>query len=143
MTFEKITNFDEKIDIAVLNHQTYYIENIEECLNEAKYYDGWNAYKIIIDDEIVAFAMYGQFPEENNRVYLDRFFIDGKHQRKGYFRQIMPVLLDKIAKQYKVSEIYASVYKDNEVAYNLFIEQGFELNGEKDLNGETVMKKKI
>ncbi len=139
MIFEKITDFDEKIDIRVQNHQTYYIESIEECLNEAKYYDGWNAYKIIIDNQIVAFAMYGQFPEENNRVYLDRFFIDENHQRKGYFRKIMPELLQKIKTEYKISEIYASVYKDNEVAYNLFIEQGFKLNDEKDLNGESVM----
>lgn len=143
MIFEKITNFDEKIDISVLNHQTYYIESIEECLNEAKYYEGWNAYKIILDGEIIAFAMYGQFPEENNRVYLDRFFIDGKHQSKGYFRKIMPLLLEKIANEYKTSKIYSSVYKDNEVAYNLFIEQGFELNQEIDLNGENIMIKNM
>lgn len=143
MTFEKITNFDEKLDLSVSNHQRYYIETIDECLNEAKYYDGWNAFKIIIDDEIVAFVMYGQFPEENNRVYLDRFFIDTKHQRKGYFKKIMPVLLEKIAKQYQVCEIYSSVYKDNEIAYNLFINQGFVLTGEKDLNGESVMCVKI
>ena len=140
MTFEKITNFDEQLDIAVQNHQTYYIETIEECLNEAKHYDGWNAYKILDNDTIIAFAMYGQFPEENNRVYLDRFFIDEKSQGKGYFRKIMPLLIAKIKEEYKISELFLSVYKDNEVAYNLYETMGFVPNGEKDLNGEVVMK---
>lgn len=143
MTFEKITNYEEKIDIKVQNHQTFFIESIDECLNEAKYYDGWNAYKIIIDGEIVAFAMYGQFPEENNRVYLDRFFIDENHQRKGYFRKIMPVLLEKIIKEYSLSEMYLSVFRDNKVAYDLFKEQGFYENDEVDLNGEIIMVKKV
>lgn len=143
MVFEKITDYEQKIDIKVLNHQTYYIESIEECLNEAKYYDGWNAYKILDNNEVIAFAMYGQFPEENNKVFLDRFFIDGKHQKKGYFRKIMPILLDQIAKEYKINEIYTSVYPDNEVAYRLYQELGFVLTGDKDLNGEGIMKLSI
>ena len=143
MTFEKITNFDENIGISVLNHQTYYIESVEECLNEAKYYDGWNAYKIVDDGEIIAFAMYGQFPEENNRVFLDRFFIDGKHQGKGYFRKITPLLIDKIVKEYNLKEIFISVFPDNLVALKLYQEIGFAVNGEKDLNGEVVMVKTV
>ncbi|MFI3114508.1 MAG: GNAT family N-acetyltransferase [Clostridia bacterium] len=143
MIFEKITNFEEKLDLKVQNHQTFFIESIDECLIEAKYYDGWNAYKIILNDEIIAFAMYGQFPEENNRVYLDRFFIDEKHQQKGYFRQIMPLLLEKIKKEYNISEIYLSVFRDNEVAFKLFLEQDFKEIGEVDLNGEIIMVKNV
>lgn len=143
MNFVKITDYFEKLDLKVQNHQTYYIESIEECLNEANYYDGWNAYKIFDGDDLVAFAMYGQFPEENNRVYLDRFFIDEKFQGKGYFRKIMPLIVEKIANEYKINELFASIYKENEVATNLFLEHGFVMNGEKDLNGELGMTLKI
>ena len=139
ITFEKITDYDEKINLKVQNHQTYYIESIEECLNEAKYYDKWQAHKIFVEKDLVAFGMYATFPEENNRVFLDRFFIDENYQGKGYFRQIMPVLIEKIKQEYNLNELYLSVYIDNAVAYKLYQEIGFKLTGEVDLNGEKVM----
>lgn len=137
--FEKITDYNESIDLKVQNYQTFYVETIEECLEEARYYDGWNVLKIYDDSELIAFGMYGQFPEENNRVYLDRFFIDEKAQGKGYFRKIMPELLKKIAQEYKINEIYTVVFIDNEVGYKLAKEVGFAEIGEVDVNGEKIM----
>lgn len=139
INFEKITDYDEGIDLKVQNHQYFYVESIEECLEEARYYDGWNAYKIYDNEEMIAFGMYGQFPEEENKVYLDRFFIDENYQGKGYFAKIMPKLLEKISKEYNTSEIYTVVFVDNKQGYELAQKIGFKDTEKTDVNGEKIL----
>ena len=137
--FEKITNYQEKINLSVKNNQKFYIETIDECLMEANEYDLWQPYKIYDGEEMIAFCMYGQFAQENNSVWLDRFFIDQKHQLKGYFRKIMPILIEKIQKEYRTKEVFLSVYPENAVAHKLYKEFLFVETGDIDTNGEIVM----
>ena len=82
--------------------------------------------------------MYGAF-NDPYRLWFDRFFIDHRHQGKGYGKAVMSLILDKIGKEYHCSEIYLSVYPHNKIAIHLYEQAGFVFTGELDTKGEHVM----
>lgn len=77
------------------------------------------------------------------RVWLDRFMIGENFQGNGYGKVSLQSIINKIAKEYKCSEIYLSIYENNTVAIDLYKKFGFEFNGEPDRNGELVMKLEV
>lgn len=117
-------------------------ETAEECFNEAQELSLWKPIVIKKENDLIGFAMYGLwlYEGENGRVWLDRFFIDENYQGKGYAKSVLPILLERIHKEYEYNEIYLSVYENNEAAIHLYQELGFMFNGDLDVNGEKVMK---
>ena len=85
--------------------------------------------------------MYGFFPYEDThgRVWLDRFLIDNRYQGKGYGEAALKLLITRLFCEYQCNTIYLSLYQQNKHAYHLYTSFGFQENGEKDVNGETVM----
>ncbi len=141
--FEKVTedNVDKILKLDVKEDQKTFIESVSECLREAAEKSCWRPVGIYDDDVLIGFAMYCFWKEDkpNGRVWMDRFLIDVSFQGKGYGSAVFPLLLNRIKEEYKCSEIYLSVFKDNERAINLYEKNGFRFNGEKDIKGEDVM----
>ena len=127
--------------LHVAPSQIGYVETIAESYQEAKEFPFWRPVAIQIDHNLVGFAMYGLWKEEeeNGRVWLDRFFLDMHFQGKGYARPVLTALLQTIRNTYNYPEVYLSVYENNTVAIHLYKSFGFSFNGEIDINGEDIM----
>jgi len=139
-----VENVQSVLDLRVAPDQISYIESTAQCLQEAEECSCYVPVALYADDELVGFAMYGFFPDEESsgqagRVWLDRFLIDAQHQGRGFGRIMLSALLDLLNEQFGPSEIYLSLYEDNQGALRLYEKFGFRFNGELDLNGEKVM----
>lgn len=124
--------------LSVKDDQVSFIESNAYSIAESKFNDEWNTIGIYIDDILVGFAMYGYISSEK-RVWLDRFMIDGRFQGKGYGRNVIKELINKIFNDFKCDEIYLSIFDDNLNALKLYNSLGFKANGELDYGGENIM----
>lgn len=138
-------NYNEAINLKVKGSQEGFIETVRECLDEAKELSLWRPVGIYDNNDIIGFAMYGLWINEGSsgRVWLDRFMIGEKFQGNGYGKMSLKSIINKIAKEYKCSEVYLSIYENNTVAIDLYKKFGFEFTGEVDRNGELVMKLEV
>lgn len=128
------------LSLSVGKGQEHFIETVEECLEEADKNLDWEPMCICDGDTIVGFAMFGYIRIPSvNQVWFDRFLIDHRYQHKGYGRKSVELVIDHLHNEFPGMDIRLSVYDDNEVAIALYESFGFKVNGEYDINGETVM----
>lgn len=134
-------NLEAILNLKVSSAQKGFIETTKECIDEAKEEPHFEPAGLYINNELVGFAMYGNFPypDDYGRVWLDRFLIDVKHQGKGYSVPLIKALIQFLKDKYHHNAVYLSIYEDNERALKIYKDLGFEFNGEKDINGELVM----
>lgn len=134
-------NLSAVMALRVAQHQTSYIENTAQCLEEAQDCSLYQPAALYADDMLVGFAMYGRFPGEgmNGRVWLDRFLIDEKYQGQGMGNRMLAALISHLERLYDANDIYLSLFDDNHGALYLYQKFGFRFNGELDINGEQVM----
>lgn len=138
-------NREAVLSLAVAEDQRRHIETTRECLAEAAEEPRWHPVAVYADSTIVGFAMYGAFPgwtgaDHSLQVWLDRLLIAEPYQGKGYGRQALVMLLDRLADEYGCNDIFLSVYGDNERAIALYKRYGFRFTGEFDTKGESVMR---
>lgn len=133
-------NRRQVLELQVTKDQTTYIEQVEECLEEAAACRSWRPVGIYAEDTLVGFAMYGFFPEYRpfGRVWMDRLLIDARYQGRGYGRAAMEQLLIRLEATYHRRRIYLSVFPENEAALQLYQSLGFRATGETDIHGEIV-----
>lgn len=138
-------NIEQVEKLHISEAQKGSCETVRECFDEALIFQLWRPVAIMIDNELVGFAMYGLwlYEGDHGKVWLDRFFIDENHQGKGYSKAVLPVLINHIVSIYNYDELYLSVYEDNAIAIHLYEQLGFVFNGELDINGEKVMVLKV
>lgn len=128
------------LSLSVGHGQEHFIETVQECLEEADRNSDWEPMCICDGDTIVGFAMFGYIRIPGvNQVWFDRFLIDQRHQHMGYGRKSVELVIDHLHSEFPGMDIRLSVYEDNTVAINLYESFGFKVNGEYDINGETVM----
>ena len=138
-------NEEEILRLSVNESQTNFIETTKQCLEEAKECAYYKPVGLYADNELVGFAMYGCFPneQENGRVWLDRFLIDANYQGMGYGTIMLEAMIQKLVQKFSCQKIYLSIYEDNHSALYLYKKFGFQFNGELDINDEKVMVKNI
>lgn len=66
--------------------------------------------------------------------------IDKRYQGRGYGRQAILGLLDRLRGEYGGCAVYLSVYEENARAIRLYQQIGFRFNGKIDDKGEKIMK---
>ena len=140
--FELVNNRNRREikELKIRSTQEHFIESVEKCLEEADELAIWCPVGIYDGDTLVGFAMYGYFSEPApGQLWLDRLLIDKKYQGKGYGKQAVLALLDKLHAEYPSDVIYLSVYPNNMPAIQLYQTVGFHFNGEQDKNGESIM----
>lgn len=101
---------------------------------------------ITVDDEVVGFVMLGldnYIAEEKDWpvYFLWRFMIASEHQRKGYGKQTLDLLVQK-CKEESIRYLYVSSTRIDPMPYQMYIDYGFEDTGLVD-DGESVLKLKI
>lgn len=133
-------NRAEAEKLEVFSEQAGFIESVSECLQEADRSERWRPVGIYLGETLVGFAMYGYFPRPApGQLWLDRLLIDKRYQGRGYGRQAVLALLDRLHTEYASDRVYLSVYENNALAIRLYRQIGFRFNGEKDTKGESVM----
>lgn len=133
-------NRKEAESLEVLPHQAGYVESVRECMKEADALKDWNPVVILEESTLIGFAMYGKIKEAKGaRLWFDRFLIDQRYQGKGYGKRAAKVVLSKMKEQYPDTEIYLSVYGENQKAIFLYESLGFQFTGELDTKGEKIM----
>lgn len=140
MQFKKVDNenYQSIVELQIEDFQKDFIETPLECLEEAKEEDFWRPIGIYNKDTLVGFAMYGQC-KIDHRVWLDRFLIDKRYQSKGYGKKAFGLLVERIFLEYHCTNIYLSLYEDNQTAIGLYKSFGFVFTGEEDTKGEKIM----
>lgn len=138
-------NVQEILNLRVGEAQQGFIETTQQCLDEAKECANFKPVGLYADNNLIGFAMYGYFPEndEKGRVWLDRFLIDAKYQGFGYGKTMLDAMIQKLVDEYACDDIYLSVYEDNIAAIRLYEKFGFHFNGETDEKGEKLMVKNL
>ena len=94
---------------------------------------GWKPYAIRQGDKYVGFVMAG-IDEEENSYWIGGFVIDAAHQRLGYGRKAMQVLL-KCGTEMGCDTAGLSYEPDNVVAKALYAGLGFVETGETSDDG--------
>lgn len=143
LTIKPVTelNYQEILDLKVEKNQESFIESTKECLAEARILSLWNPVGIYNQDQLIGFAMYGEFKNEGEkgRVWLDRFLIDKKYQGCGYGEAALELLIMILFNEYSCTKIYLSLYEENKRAIHIYQKYGFCFIGEEDCNGEKIM----
>lgn len=107
--------------LTVFSEQAGFIESVSECLREADELELWRPVGIYDSDTLIGFAMYGYFPEPApGQLWLDRLLIDKRYQGKGYGKQAVLSLLDRLHTEYQSGMVYLSVYENNPHAIKLY-----------------------
>jgi diamine N-acetyltransferase len=78
----------------------------------------------------VGFIMYGIEPRDNNDYWIDRFMIDEKHQKNGYGKKALEIIIEKIKQDKTHNKIKISTDPENITAINLYKKLGFNETGE-------------
>lgn len=100
-------NRKEVEGLTVFSEQAGFIESVNECLQEADELELWRPVGIYDSDTLIGFAMYGYFPEPTpGQLWLDRLLIDKKYQGKGYGKQAVFSLLDRLHAEYQSDTVY-------------------------------------
>ena len=138
--FEKVTksNLQDILNLHLPEEQKHFIETPLECLKEAEELNDWQPRGIYYRDQLIGFTMYGEILSEK-RVWMDRLLIDHKFQGQGHGKKALSSLIAYLFRKYSCSEIYLSLYPDNQRAFTLYENLGFKLNGELDTKGELIM----
>ena len=93
--------------LTVFSEQAGFIESVSECLREADELELWRPVGIYDSDTLIGFAMYGYFPEPApGQLWLDRLLIDKRYQGKGYGKQAVLSLLDRLHTEYQSGTVY-------------------------------------
>lgn len=93
---------------------------------------------IYADETLVGFAMW-TLDYDEREAFIARLMVDKDHQRKGYGRAAMEILLDDLRDNRDIDEVFISFVPENAGARELYSSLGFEDTGEVD-EGELVYK---
>lgn len=140
--FEKVTINDLKWlnYLTIKDSQINYVESIEDSLLLQENDSSWKARAIYDNQILVGFVLYGFI---DNEVWIDRYLIDQRYQGRGYGKNALKLIIEELKKTYQQPIMYLSVFKENNVAINLYQKLGFKFNGQLDSKGELVMELKL
>lgn len=122
-------NWNACVDLSVSIEQESFVAENWYSLLQWKFSENLYPYCVYDGDAMVGFVMYGLDPD-TNRWELNRLMIDEKHQRKGYGKAALSILLDMVRERLGNIAFYTSVDVDNEAAVSLYETVGFEKTGE-------------
>ncbi|MFC2094921.1 GNAT family N-acetyltransferase [Candidatus Bipolaricaulota bacterium] len=143
ITLRDITmdNFQDCIDLKVADSQRSFVASNLYSLAEAKADGVSNPYAIYADDRLVGFIMYDFEPKED-RGYITRLMIDAQFQGRGYGREAMKQVIDRLQSIPECRELQTGYMPDNKAAKHLYESFGFRKVGEDD-DGEIIARMSV
>ncbi|AND42859.1 MULTISPECIES: GNAT family N-acetyltransferase [Cytobacillus] len=131
-------NFLDVIDLRVAEEQKSFVAPNVFSLAQAKAFPECICLAIYQDDVLVGFTMYCM-DSDDKEYWIYRLMIDAKHQSKGYGKEAMEKLIERIKQDQEHKVIYLSFEPENNLAKGLYEKLGFEADG-RIIDGEIVYK---
>ncbi len=137
-------NRAEILALKVQPHQRHWVASNELSLQHARENPQAHPehFAIYADEEPVGFLMIGRFSLEQGEDpewLVWRFMIDADHQRQGYGRAALTLVIEQVRTKANCQELRISFQPDNEPARSLYSSLGFVDRGEM-YDGEKLMR---
>ena len=131
-------NLSAILNLSVSENQQGLVASNAKSIAEAHYAeDAW--FRAIYADETpVGFVMLSDVPDKAE-YYLWRMMVDGAHQRKGYERRAVELLVEHVRARPGATELFTSHVKKEGNAGKFYRKLNFAYTGEEH-DGELVMK---
>lgn len=136
-------NFRSVLNLSVFPEQASFVASNQYSLAQAYAQPECVPLALYVGNTPVGFAMYCLDPEDR-QYWIDRLMIDRNHQRKGYGREAMRLILARIRAlaDERHTYIYISFEPENDAAKALYESLGFLPDG-REIDGETVYRLKL
>ena len=130
---EEVTPDNWRADLHVRPDQQRFVASREGTLARAfAYWDRRSqAFIIMADEEPVGMAMYYDSPQRN-AYYFSEFFIDERHQGRGFGRAAARLVLERMRAEGRYPKVFLCYVEGNEPARLLYEGLGFRQTGEAD-----------
>jgi len=136
-------NFRSVLGLSVFPEQESLVASNEYSLAQAYAQPECVPLGLYIGNTPVGFAMYCLDPEDR-QYWIDRLMIDRNHQRRGYGREAMLLLISRIRAlaDERHNYVYISFEHENTAAKSLYESLGFVPDG-REIDGEIVYRLKL
>ena len=131
-------NYLSILDLSVSEEQRSFVASNTYSLAQAFVQPECVPLALYVENKPVGFAMYC-IDESDREYWIYRLMIDKKYQRKGYGREAMHLIIDRIRADQDHRVIYISFEPENAAAKALYESLGFVPDGRVEY-GEVVYK---
>lgn len=140
---EDVTPDNWREELKVSKEQERYVSDDMKILARAYAFRNQRSYACIIcnDDEPVGMALYYDC-DELQAYDFSQLFIDERYQGRGFGKEAAKLILDRMKRDGKYSEVVLCYIEGNEAAKEMYEKLGFYHTGEAD-EDEIVMRKKL
>jgi diamine N-acetyltransferase len=122
-------NFEEIISLKVSESQKNFVASNLYSLAEACVFHNHRPLAIYAGETLAGFLMY-TYVEERAQHWIFRLMIAETHQRRGYGREAMRLLIERMRAIPGCRQIYISYEPENNGARALYTSLGFRITGE-------------
>ena len=140
---EDVTPDNWREELKVSKEQERYVSDDMKILARAYAFRNQRSYACIIcnDDEPVGMALYYDC-DELQAYDFSQLFIDERYQGRGFGKEAAKLILDRMKRDGKYSEVVLCYIEGNEAAKEMYEKLGFYHTGEAD-EDEIVMRIKL
>lgn len=132
-----VKNFDDIISLRVAEHQQKLVASNVESIAQAWVQPGCTPLAIYHDGGPVGFIMYC-IDVDDGEYWLYRFMIDRHYQGRGYGRQALTQVLERVKADQSRHKIFLGVEPDGGASLALYQSLGFRFDG-RICEGEHIM----
>ncbi len=131
-------NYDECKALSLEKGQAHMLPSILKSLADSIVHPELRPLAIYAGEKVVGFMMHGIDWRDGNH-WLQMLMIDRRHQRKGYGRKALELLIEHLRREGVTDTLYLSFTPDNTAARRLYESLGFCKTGGR-VNGEIVAR---
>ncbi|MBP3911354.1 MAG: GNAT family N-acetyltransferase [Niameybacter sp.] len=123
-------NFRESFSLKVAETQKNFVATVPVALARAYVYrESAEALAVYHDHTMIGFVL---IREQDNAYIIDQFMIDERYQGKGYGKEAMRIIIERLRTPRKRGKIILCYCEDDYIARNLYKALGFRNTGERD-----------
>ena len=140
---EEITPDNWREELKVSKEQERYVSDAMKILARAYAFRNQRSYACIIYEEGEPIGMALYYDCDELQAYdFSQLFIDERYQGRGYGEEAAKIILDRMKRDGKYSEVVLCYIEGNKAAKEMYEKLGFYHTGEDD-EDEIVMRKKL
>ena len=140
---EEITPDNWREELKVSKEQERYVSDAMKILARAYAFRNQRSYACIIYEEGEPIGMALYYDCDELQAYdFSQLFIDERYQGRGFGKEAAKLILDRMKRDGKYSEVVLCYIEGNKAAKEMYEKLGFYHTGEAD-EDEIVMRKKL
>lgn len=112
------------MELRITEEQEKYVSSIEHTIAQAYVDKSIIPFVIKAEEEVIGFIAYAL--DEEGDLNLLRFMIDSKLQKRGYGKQSLKLIIEKLTQSFSNEKVWLSIHPSNDVAKHLYESFGFQ-----------------